>query len=100
MIFFRSKEGIVQRSTRLERAFLRRVFDLATAAFGLVAALAWNDAIKALIQSYIPVGSTLFAQMIYAVILTILAVIITLQIGAISAKLNLDEEAKDNAKKK
>jgi uncharacterized membrane protein len=100
MILFRPKEEIVQKSTRFERAFIRRVFDLATAAFGLVAALAWNDAIRELIQSYIPIGSALSARIIYAVIVTVLAVLVALQIGAIAARLNLDEDKKDHAQKK
>jgi len=50
-----------------------------TAAIGLVAGLAWNDAIKALIEFLFPLQkNTLLAKFIYAVILTIILVIITM----------------------
>ena len=47
------------------------------AALGLVAGLAWNDAIKALIDRLYPLGSeTLIAKFIYAAIVTIVVVIL------------------------
>ena len=48
------------------------------AAFGLVAGLAWNDAIKALIEYLFPLSqNTLFAKFGYAVLVTVLAVLAT-----------------------
>ena len=47
-------------------------------AFGLVAGLAWNDAIKAFIENIFPLGQgTMWAKFIYAVIITIFVVVIT-----------------------
>lgn len=47
-------------------------------ALGLVAGLAWNDAIKALIEAALPFGSgTIVAKFIYAAIVTILIVLLT-----------------------
>lgn len=44
-------------------------------AFGLVAGLAWNDAIRGLIEQLFPVSqSTVVAKFIYALIITILLV--------------------------
>ncbi|PIX62392.1 hypothetical protein CO057_04395 [Candidatus Uhrbacteria bacterium CG_4_9_14_0_2_um_filter_41_50] len=49
------------------------------AAFGLVAGLAWNDAIRALIARYYTVESdSLLAQLAYAIIITILVVIVSI----------------------
>ncbi|MBT3297702.1 hypothetical protein HN385_02165 [archaeon] len=59
---------------------------LITAAFGLVAALAWNDAIKAVFNVLFGENSTIIAMMIYAIIVTILAVIATIWIGRVSEK--------------
>jgi membrane protein YdbS with pleckstrin-like domain len=54
---------------------------LITAAFGLVAALAWNEAIKAAVASVFNTGDELLGLVVYAVIVTILAVIMTLLIA-------------------
>lgn len=49
-----------------------------SAGFGLVAGLAWNDAIKEFIETVFPQsGNTLVAKFSYAVIVTVLAVIVT-----------------------
>jgi len=54
---------------------------LITAAFGLVAALAWNEAIKAAVASVFNTGDELLGLVVYAIIVTILAVIMTLLIA-------------------
>tara|TARA_Y100000310_G_scaffold345081_1_gene461664 strand:+ start:2933 stop:3121 length:189 start_codon:yes stop_codon:yes gene_type:complete len=51
---------------------------LATAAFGFVAALAWNDAIQALFIEFFGEPNTLFPMLTYAIIVTIAAVFVTL----------------------
>jgi len=60
---------------------------LTTNAFGLVAALAWNNVIQEVVEVYIkPLigsGSGVISLLIYAVIVTILAVGITLQLSKI-----------------
>ena len=48
---------------------------------GLVAALAWNEAIKAAVASVFNTGDELLGLVVYAVIVTILAVIMTLLIA-------------------
>lgn len=63
---------------------------LITAAFGLVAALAWNDTIKAAVKLAFPTDDGLVGMVIYAVIVTILAVIMTL---LIARSLNKAKEA-------
>jgi hypothetical protein len=47
-------------------------------AFGFIAALAWNDAIKALIDRIYESGDGLVGQVLYAVIVTLIVVIITM----------------------
>ncbi len=47
-------------------------------ALGLVAGLAWNDAVKALIESLFPLDkSSVWIKFIYAVLVTIVVVILT-----------------------
>lgn len=50
-------------------------------AFGLVAGLAWNEAIKALIEYWFPLnGAGIAAKFLYAAILTVILVIFTVYI--------------------
>jgi len=59
---------------------------LITAAFGLVAALAWNGAIKAIFLKVFGEAEGLGPMLIYAVLVTIIAVIVTIWIARASAK--------------
>ena len=72
---------------------IEKLAALITAAFGLVAALAWNEAIKALFVG--PCGSEGAGKLcylsgggpwVYAIIVTILAVIATMWIAKVAAK--------------
>jgi len=73
------------------------MFDLSLAAFGLVAALAWNEAIQDLFKKYIPEGSTLTARFVYAIVVTLIAVLVTMQLGALAGR--LDQQNKVNDRK-
>ncbi|AIZ56967.1 hypothetical protein Mpt1_c11000 [Candidatus Methanoplasma termitum] len=68
---------------------------LITAAFGLVAALAWNQAIKAAIDEVLGPGSNLVGLFIYAILVTILAVIMILIIARQTKKLTDQIKAED-----
>lgn len=69
---------------------------LITAAFGLVAALAWNEAIRTTITNFIGTeDGGLVALYVYAVIVTVIAVLFTLWIARATKKakaLIVDEE--------
>jgi hypothetical protein len=69
---------------------------LLTSAFGLVAAFAWNDTVKAAISRYISPGQGLKSQLIYAILVTVLAVIVSFQLGKLSARYKI--EADENEK--
>lgn len=72
----------------------KQMLTLATAAFGLVAALAWNTFIQELVNTYVKkwfdVGGKLLSMGIYAIIVTILAVIVTWQLSKVVKKLEED----------
>ena len=59
---------------------------LITSAFGLVAALSWNEAIKAAVAEIFGTANDLMGMAIYAIIVTILAVIMTILIARTLAK--------------
>ncbi len=78
-------ETIKQRFQRLreEQANLRREVKERTigyivAALGLVAGLAWNEAIKSLIDQFFPhPENDVFIKFIYAILVTVLVVVVT-----------------------
>lgn len=73
----------------------RQMLTLATSGFGLVAALAWNNVIQAFVNDYIKKwipGSGLVSLLIYAILITALAVIITVQLSQLLEKLESKKE--------
>jgi membrane protein YdbS with pleckstrin-like domain len=54
---------------------------LITAAFGLVAALAWNGAIRAVFEAIFGSADNITAMLVYAVVVTIIAVLVTIWIA-------------------
>lgn len=65
---------------------LTTIATLMTTAFGLIAALAWNEAIKAIILELFPKQGGITGLLIYAILITIIAVIATIIIGRAIAK--------------
>ncbi len=74
----------------LPKAVIKQMTALATSGFGLVAALAWNNVIKEAVEVYIkPLlgnNSGLASLVIYAIIITALAVLVTLQLSKLEQK--------------
>lgn len=58
-----------------------KIAALVTAAFGLVAALAWNGAILAIFKKIFGTAEGLLSMIIYAVVVTIIAVLATIWVG-------------------
>ncbi len=59
---------------------------LLTTAFGLVAALAWNGAIRAIFVKIFGTADTVVGMLTYAVVVTIIVVIVTVIIARSIAK--------------
>lgn len=80
----------------LQIELIRQMVTLSTSGFGLVAALAWNSVIQEFVTTYIkkwlPQGGSIVSLLIYAVIVTVLAVTVTLQLSRVVNK--LEEEKK------
>jgi len=68
----------------LEAEVVEKLAALITAAFGLIAALAWNDAIKAIFAAVFGPAQTIVAMLVYAVLVTIIAVYTTIKIAKIA----------------
>lgn len=74
--------------TKIHKEVIKEILKLSTSAFGLVAALAWNELIKEVVTMYIKplVGgaSGIISLSIYAVIVTSLAVIVTISLSKLA----------------
>jgi len=68
------------------RAMIQTMISLASASLGLVAALAWNEAIKALLAK-LNLGDSLAGLFTYAIIATIIAVLVLIWLGKIAARI-------------
>ena len=68
----------------MKKELVDRFETLITAAFGLVAALAWNAAIQQAFKDYFGNQSTLPAMFTYAVSVTIIAFLLTSAVGKLS----------------
>ncbi len=79
-----AEKSVKQRKFHVE--LIRQMLTLATAGFGLVAALAWNSLIQEIVNTYIkpyfPNGS-LISLLIYAILITCIAVLVTYQLSKI-----------------
>ena len=71
---------------------MKTIITLVTTAFGLVAGLAWNDAIQKLIESVMGAGDALSGLFIYAIVVTIIAVVVTILLARVAAKMGVEIE--------
>lgn len=70
--------------TEIAKEFRTRVLGYLLAAFGLVAGLAWNEAIVSLIEYFFPLSrNTVSAKLLYAAVITVAVIIL----GSILVKL-------------
>ena len=69
---------ISREALEFQRLARERMFEYILAAFGLVAGLAWNDAVKTLIETVFPVkASTIVPKFVYAILMTLIVVIVS-----------------------
>lgn len=74
---------------------IEKVGALMTVAFGLVAALAWNSSIQALFREIFGTADNLTAMFVYAIIVTVIAVIATTWIARLQAVATREEKGND-----
>ncbi len=86
------------KEAKLHVEAVKQMVTLSTSGFGLVAALAWNSVIQEFVNSYVkkwlPGGSGLISLLIYAIIITLLAVTITVQLSRLAEKLQIEVKEK------
>lgn len=75
------RDKIKDSSREIKREVREKTSGYILAAFGLVAALAWNEAIKGLIEFFFPISkNTILAKFIYAIAITFIVVIVSVYI--------------------
>ncbi len=81
---------------RIPNVVVSQMLTLMVSSFGLVAALAWNEVVKSLVESYIKPyfgsSSGFISLLLYAVMVTILAAVIGMHLTKINEKIQLEED--------
>ena len=75
-----------EKEKKLHVELIRQMLSLATAGFGLVAALAWNNFIQELVGTYVKPyfpNDSLISLFVYALVITVIAVFVTYQLSKI-----------------
>jgi len=81
---------------KIEIAFKRRVEGYLITAFGIVAGLAWNEAVKALMAYLFPIDKdTILAKFLYALIMTFVLIFISLYVVRFVNKKDDKKEIED-----
>ncbi len=70
----------------MKKEVMKQISALVVAAFGLVAALAWNDTIKEIFRVVFGEQSTVSAMLVYAILVTIIAVVVTIWVAKASER--------------
>ena len=65
----------------MQKEVIEKIAALITAAFGLIAALAWNTAIQEIFRIIFGDQSGVLAMIFYVVVVTIVAIVVTIMIG-------------------
>ena len=85
---------VVQKTSRFSKEVVATMISLATAAFGFVAALAWNTAITESFNKTFAEGQQTRAELsalyIYAVVVTLVGVVVIVLLGRLAARLRTE----------
>ena len=77
---------------QLHREIIKQMLTLATSGFGLVAALAWNNVIqeffKVYISKWLPQGGGVLSLLVYAIVVTVVAVLVTYNLSKLIKESN------------
>ena len=76
-----------EQAARTARMIAQTMVTLATGSLGFVAALAWNDAISTTIKQLLGEGDNLTGLYIYAVVATLIAVVLVLVLASAAARI-------------
>ena len=69
------------------KILFQTMITLASASLGLVAALAWNEAIKAIIKEVLQTGDSITGLVTYAILATAIAIIVLLLLARAASRI-------------
>ena len=79
-------------ANEVTKLIMETILALITTAFAFVAGEAWNSAIQKLIESVIGTGDALPSLFTYAIVVTIIAVVVTVLIARVAGRMGIDTE--------
>ena len=79
-------------ANEVTKMIMETILALITTAFAFVAGEAWNSAIQKLIENFIGTGDAIPSLFTYAIIVTIIAVIVTVLIARIAGRMGIETE--------
>jgi uncharacterized membrane protein YjjP (DUF1212 family) len=79
---------VAARTGRFSREVVATMISLASAAFGVVAALAWNEAITTAFAEYFGDAAQISALFVYAVVVTLIGVVVIVLLARVAARIN------------
>ena len=74
-------EDPTQEKQKLPKVVVERMVTLVLSGFGLVAALAWNEAIQGLFQAVFGTAGSLVAKFGYAIVVTAIITIVSIRLS-------------------
>ena len=77
-------------ANEVTKLIMETILGLITTAFAFVAGLAWNNAIQKLIEEFVGTGSALSSLFTYAIIVTVIAVLVTVILARFAAKMGIE----------
>ena len=81
------RDPLMQEFHETKNAIKENLLTLVVAAFTLVAALAWNDAVRSLVKIIFPQGNGgIISKFVYSIIVTIIVAVISLRLRKIASK--------------
>lgn len=82
----KARDEVKSEVNTLSSTVIEKVSTLIISAFGFVAALAWNNAIQKVIALFLATSNEVAGLLTYAVIVTVIAVIITVYLTRLSQR--------------
>jgi len=83
--------AVVKKTSRFSAEVVATMISLASAAFGVVAALAWNTAItEAFAKAFKGTSGRLSALFVYAVVVTLIGVVVIVFLGRLAARIKAE----------
>ena len=78
---------VVLKTSKFSAEVVATMISLASAAFGVVAALAWNSAITTAFAAKFGTNAKIWARFVYAIVVTLIGVVVIVLLGRLAARI-------------